>query len=105
MSYQSKPGDARRQGRSAAPVQRAKREVVQFVDQGGRVFARLGVHTVGVIDNNPAGGSRHQFVFVCALASNRIQPAADLDAAKRAIKHNVEQWIEAAGLSAKGDHS
>lgn len=103
MGYHSKPDDTRRQGRATASA-KPKRELVRFVDSGSRVVARLGVITVGEIGINPCAGARHQYFWVCTLpmSSRSPMPASDLDAAKRAVAHKVEEWCDAAGVAKRG---
>lgn len=95
--YESKLGDPRRSGRATLPA----RELVAFVDHSGRIEARLGVVSVGMISINPADVSgRHPFFWVVNLSGlpDKPRPAGDVEAAKRAIAHHVRQWCDAAGL-------
>ncbi|MBR2117693.1 MAG: hypothetical protein IJ935_03270 [Afipia sp.] len=86
-------GDAIRQGR-AAPIP----DDLAFVEEGGQVNARLGVVTVGAIYINPTG-ARHAFMWRCFLPMTpAMQPALDLDAAKRALSFKVREWCDGAGL-------
>ena len=91
----SKAGDPRRQGRVELP----QRELVAFVELGGRIEARLGVVSVGEIRANPCGG-RHEFFWQCHLpACNPApRPAGDVEKAKSALLHRVREWCEAARL-------
>ncbi len=99
--WKSKAGDPRRQGRALTTP--APRELVVFVDTKGRVDARIGAITVGMITLNPTGG-RLEYIWAVDLAGfpRVAQPAADLDKAKSAILHKVRAWCEAAGLVKRG---
>lgn len=98
--YVSKAGDPRRSGR-ANPA--GRREMIAFVELPGRVEARLGVVCVAEIRINPASTGRHAYFWSCALPmfSGAPRPANDLDAAKAAIRHRVNEWCEAAALVAR----
>lgn len=94
-NYQSKPGDARRQGRAEAPGLMPVHVV--FDERAQSIEARLGVVTVGVVTHDPASKGYFWAVHLPGMP-NTPRPAKDADAARRAILHKVREWCEAARL-------
>lgn len=89
-----RPGDPQRHGRAVSPPS----DDLVFADEAGQVAARLGVITVGAIYINPTG-ALHPFMWRCFLPMTpALQPARDLDAAKRALAFKVREWCAGAGL-------
>ncbi|WP_022722967.1 hypothetical protein [Rhodopseudomonas sp. B29] len=95
-NYASKPGDARRSGRSVAaagaPVIR-----IEYRNGAAAIEARLGVIVVGTVTHDPATGGYFWAVFL-PDARRTPTPATTEEKARAALDHRIKQWCEAARL-------
>lgn len=98
--YASQAGDPRRQGRAddlRAAVRGMAAVVIDFIDRGSCIEARLGVVTVGRVTHDPAAGGYFWSVDLPGIPPVP-RPAGDPDKAMGAIRHKVCEWCEAAKL-------
>jgi hypothetical protein len=94
--YTSKPGDARRSGRSGDRAGTLPVHVV-FRDRAQSIEARLGVVIVGAVTHDTTSKGWFWAVYLPGLPCVP-KPARDVESARDAIAHKVREWCEAAQL-------
>jgi hypothetical protein len=95
-AYESKAGDARRQGRVLSPNVGGGVSIM-FVETSASIEAKLGVVIVGAITHDVASGDYFWSVNLAEM-SRVPQRARTIDKAKDAVAHKIREWCEAASL-------